>query len=82
VFHPTENRIIAVLDWELATVGKAFADIAYMTQFYHTRAFEEGPVKGGIKGLPVPINHHILDFFASVTQRVGSDWALLLLSPT
>lgn len=29
VFHPSEPRIVAVLDWELATLGDALADFAY-----------------------------------------------------
>lgn len=35
IFHPTEPRVIAILDWELATLGDPLADFAYNALMYH-----------------------------------------------
>lgn len=35
IFHPTKPEVLAVLDWELATLGHPLADFAYNSMMYH-----------------------------------------------
>jgi aminoglycoside phosphotransferase (APT) family kinase protein len=71
IFHPHEPRILAVLDWELSTLGHPLADFAY-----HCLSWYRGPdTKQGLDGLDlasigVPA---VRDYLAAYCARAGRD---------
>jgi aminoglycoside phosphotransferase (APT) family kinase protein len=46
MFHPDEPRVIAVLDWELSTLGHPLADLGFCVMPWHTTPEEYCGIRG------------------------------------
>ena len=69
IYHLTEPRILAVLDWELSTLGHPLADFAYHCM---TWRFDPGQFRGlagaDFKALGIPTES---EYVAAYCRRVG-----------
>jgi aminoglycoside phosphotransferase (APT) family kinase protein len=70
VFHPTEPRVLAVLDWELSTLGHPLADFSYHCMSWHIRKSGAARGLGGVDLAPLGIPSE-LDYVRRYCERTG-----------
>ena len=74
IFHPDEPRIIAVLDWELSTIGHPLADFSYHCMSWHiTPGVFRGVAGLDLDALGIPAERPYIQRYCERTGRGSAD---------
>ncbi len=80
VLHPSEPRVLAVLDWELSTLGDPIADLTYLLMHWVTPAHERNSLAGlDIAALGIPtLDEMLTRYLAATGDSLGAplEWYL------
>jgi len=72
LFHPTESHIVAVLDWELSTIGHPLGDFAYNCMSWHISPADFRGLGGlDLAALGIPSEEEYIRAYCTRTGRSG-----------
>jgi aminoglycoside phosphotransferase (APT) family kinase protein len=72
IFHPSEPQVLAVLDWELSTIGHPLADFAYHAIMYRLPPHIVAGLEGAdLPSLNIPSEGEYIAAYCAKTGRTS-----------
>lgn len=71
IFHPTEPRVLAVIDWEISTLGDPLADFSYVMMMWRIPKEQGGLYGHDLEALGIPGEQALIDRYCARTGRTS-----------
>jgi len=69
IFHPTEPRVLGIIDWEISTLGDPLAELSYLCMLWRTPK-EWGGLHGhDLASLGLPSEREMVAYYCDLSKR-------------
>ena len=72
VFHPTEPRVLGIIDWEISTLGDPLAELSYLCMLWRTPKDWGGLEGHDLAALGLPTEQEMVAYYCELSKRAAA----------
>jgi len=76
VYHPSDPRVLGVIDWEISTLGDPLAELSYLCMLWRTPKDWGGLQGHDLSSLGLPTEGEMVEYYCALAKRPVPDAAL------